>query len=59
MLLDAALRGDVDLFEYLLSKGADTACRDNQGKSLVEYIKAEYGMKTNAPKTQMIKDRLN
>ena len=59
VLLDAAMRGHIDLFEFLLMKGANPQARDQIGKSAVEYIKSEYATVTNAPKTGLIKDRMS
>ena len=56
--MDAALRGHIDLFEFLLMKGADPQCRDHIGKTAIEYIKTDYATITNAPKTNLIKDRM-
>jgi hypothetical protein len=59
VLLDAAFRGHVELFDFLLSKGADPHFRDNLGKTVHEYIKTDYADLTKAPKTQGIKDKLS
>ena len=59
ILLDAAMRGHIDLFEFLLMKGANPMARDHIGKTAIEYIKNDYASVTSAPKTALIKDRMS
>ena len=42
ILLDAAYKGRVDLFSYLLISGADTDVRDVKDFGLDDYIKMDY-----------------
>jgi len=45
------MRGHIDLFEFLLMKGANPMARDHIGKTALEYIKNDYASVTSAPKT--------
>jgi ankyrin repeat protein len=45
------MRGHIDLFEFLLMKGANPMARDHIGKTALEYIKNDYATVTSAPKT--------
>ena len=60
MLLDAAMQGNLDMFEFLLdSCGVDPASRDMFGKNVQEYIKNDYGGKGDlTEKTQVVKDKM-
>lgn len=62
ILLDAAYKGRVDLFSYLLITGADLSLKDTQGNGLEEYISMDYSeVLTNNQKfvkTDMIKQQL-
>lgn len=42
ILLDAAYKGRVDLFSYLLITGADMSIRDSKGMSVEDYIGMDY-----------------
>jgi hypothetical protein len=42
ILLDAAYKGRVDLFSYLLITGSDLTIQDSRGVGLEDYIKMDY-----------------
>ena len=42
ILLDAAYKGRVDLFSYLLITGADLSLKDTKGNGLEDYINMDY-----------------
>ena len=45
ILLDAAYKGRVDLFSYLLAVGADPEIRCIRGRSLADYIRMDFSEK--------------
>lgn len=57
-LLDAAMRGHLELFDFLLRNHADVTVHDNHGRGIKEYIKMDYAERTSLPKTQKVKDQL-
>ena len=42
ILLDAAYKGRVDLFSYLLITGAELSVKDNRGYTATDYINMDY-----------------
>ena len=42
ILMDAAERGDKDMFEFLLKLGANKDSRDMMGRSISDYIKVDF-----------------
>lgn len=63
ILLDAAYKGRVDLFSYLLITGADMNLRDSKGYNIEDYINMDYDeiLNDNSKfvKTESIKQQLN
>ena len=53
------MKGEIEVFEYLLEKGANTGARDALGRGIQEYIKMEFGVGTKMPKTQAIKEKMS
>jgi hypothetical protein len=62
ILLDAAYKGRVDLFSYLLITGADLTVTDERGYGLEDYVKMDYEevLQNNQKfsKTEIIKQQL-
>lgn len=42
LLMDAALRGNSGMFEFLLKQGADQEMKCHTGRTVEEYVKMEY-----------------
>lgn len=52
-LMDAAMRGDLKTFTFLLRSGASKDERDHIGRHLNDYIKMDYAGKTSTAKSEI------